>query len=133
MVWVILAHGVVLVHATFVVFVVVGGVLVARWPRMAWLHVPAVVWAVGLEWTGGICPLTPLENDFRARAGLSPYTGDFVGRYVWPVLYPAGLTRRAQIVLGSVALGLNIVVYGLLWRVRKRRRHRMSRIRPRIG
>jgi hypothetical protein len=101
----------VVVHGTFVVFVVLGGLLVVRWPRLAWAHVPAVVWGVFVELTGRICPLTPLENEFRERSGLTTYQGDFVQHYVLPLLYPAQLTRTRQIWLGALALLINVVVY----------------------
>lgn len=108
-------------HFAFVLFVVFGGLLALRWPKMAWLHVPAAVWGVAIEYAGWICPLTPLENDLRARAGEAGYQGDFLGRYLLPVLYPEGLTREVQIALGSAALLLNAAVYALVWRRRTRR------------
>jgi len=118
-----LADGVALVHAAFVAFVVIGGLLVLRWPRLAWLHVPAAVWGVLIEYGGWICPLTPLENALRARAGQAGYAGGFVEHYVLRVLYPAGLTREVQWVIGTLVLVLNGLVYGTLW-MRWRRRHK---------
>ena len=88
-------------HLAFVGFVVLGGFAVPRRPRLAWLHLPAVAWGVGIELTGAICPLTPLEHWLRWEAGATGYDGDFIARYLLPVLYPAGLSRRAQIVLGD--------------------------------
>ena len=118
-----LAAGVVALHATFVLFATLGAFLAMRWPRIVWLHVPCVIWAAYIELSGGVCPLTPLENALRARAGLDPYSGDFVGRYVLPVLYPAGLTRGIQVALGALVLAVNAAVYG--WMVlSRRRRHR---------
>jgi hypothetical protein len=108
-------------HLAFVVFVAAGALLALRWPRIIWLHVPAVAWAVWIEWSGGICPLTPLENDLRARAGLAPYAGDFIARWVFPLLYPEGLTRTTQIALGAIALIANAALYGWLF-VRRRDR-----------
>ena len=116
-----LADALVAVHAAFVVFVVLGGVLVWLRPRAAWLHLPAVVWGVGIEWTGAICPLTPLEQWLRARAGVGGYEGTFIEQYVWPLLYPAALTRSDQVVLGAVALVINAAAYGWLWRRRRSR------------
>ena len=107
-----LADLVLSVHFGFVLFVVLGGLLVLRWPRLAWLHVPAAVWGVLIEYSGWICPLTPLENSLRVRGGAAGYSGGFIEHYIQPVLYPAGLTRSTQIVLGSVALILNLVAYG---------------------
>lgn len=83
-----LATFVVVVHVMFVIFVVIGGLLAVKWRKLIYLHVPAAAWAVYIEWSGAICPLTPLENSLRQRAGLEAYAGDFVGAYVFPVLYP---------------------------------------------
>ena len=93
--------------------------LALRWPRVAWLHLPAAAWAAFVEFSGRLCPLTPLENTLRRRAGLDEYSGDFVANYVLPVLYPAGLTREAQIALGCFVVVLNAVAYA--WVVRRRR------------
>jgi hypothetical protein len=117
----LLADLVTLFHLAFVVFVAVGGFLVLRYHRLAWLHVPAVLWAVGVELTGSVCPLTPLENDLRAAAGEAGYAGGFVDHYVLPVIYPAGLTREAQFVIGMGALLVNAAVYARLLAVRKAR------------
>lgn len=108
-----LADAVLVLHGVFVLFVVLGGLLVLRWPRLAWLHVPAAVWGVAVEFAGWYCPLTPLENRFRALAGDAMYEGDFVARYLLPVIYPDGLTRRSQIVLGLFALAMNIGIYAI--------------------
>lgn len=110
----LLAGVVVLVHVTFVLFAGLGGLLVLRRPRLAWLHVPTVVWAAFVELTGRVCPLTPLENTFRQRAGLDGYSGDFVARYVFPLLYPDGLTRRSQIAIGLCVIGVNVAIYARL-------------------
>ena len=117
--YVILADALLVIHAVFVVFVVLGGALVWLRPRAAWLHLPAVVWGVGIEWTGAICPLTPLEQWLRLRAGVGTYEGTFIEQYVWPLLYPAALTRTDQWVLGAVALAINVAAYGWLWRRRR--------------
>jgi hypothetical protein len=109
-----LADLVLVVHLTFVLFVVLGGLLVLRWPRAAWLHVPAAIWGVLIEYTGWICPLTPLENSFRARGGEAGYSGGFIEHYIQPLLYPAGLTRSTQVVLGSLVLALNLTAYGIV-------------------
>jgi hypothetical protein len=105
------ANLVVLVHVLFVVFVVVGGFLVARWPRLAWVHVPVASWGVFIEFRGWICPLTPLENYLRQRGGSSTYQGEFIEHYILPLLYPANLTPRVQIWLGSFALMVNVALY----------------------
>lgn len=115
----LLAGLIVLIHLAFVVFAASGALLALRWPRIPWVHVPVVIWAAYIEFSGGICPLTPLENDLRARAGLDYYSGDFVAQYLFPVLYPDGLTREAQFVIGGVVLALNLALYGWLWRRRR--------------
>jgi len=110
----IAAGGVVIVHVAFVVFVVLGGFLVLRWPQLMWLHLPALAWGVLIEYADWICPLTPLENALRHRAGLPAYSGDFIGEHVLPLLYPEQLTRTTQLWLGTVALVINAIIY---WRV----------------
>ena len=105
-------------HFAFVVFVLLGGLLVVRWPRWAWLHLPAVAWGVSIELMGWLCPLTPLENRLRNEAGLAGYEGGFVEHYLLPVLYPESLTRSVQIVLGLLALLINVGLY--IWMLRKR-------------
>ncbi len=112
----VLADAVVLLHAAFVLFAVAGVLLVWRRPRVAWLHLPVVVWGVGIEWSGAVCPLTPLENQFRQRAGETGYGHSFIEQYVLPVLYPDGLTRSVQLELGVLLLVFNVIVYVCLWR-----------------
>lgn len=108
-------------HFAFVLFVVLGGLFVLRWPRMAWLHLPAVAWGAGIELLGWICPLTPLEIGLREAAGLAGYEGGFVEHYLLPVLYPETLTRSVQVVLGLLVLVVNVVIYGWVVRSRSRR------------
>lgn len=109
-----LADFVVVVHVGFVLFVVFGGLLVLRRPRLALLHLPAAVWGVMIEFAGWVCPLTPLENALRMRGGEAGYSGGFIEHYLLPVLYPADLTRGIQLALGSIVLAMNLAVYGLL-------------------
>ncbi|HZN99355.1 MAG TPA: DUF2784 domain-containing protein [Gemmatimonadales bacterium] len=117
-----LADLVVLLHFTFVIFVVFGGLLALRWPKVAYVHLPVAVYGALIELVGWICPLTPLEKRLRASAGLEGYEGGFVEHYILPVLYPAGLTRGVQLILGAVVIAVNILIYGLIAR-RYRRRH----------
>jgi len=117
----LLADLLVLIHFGFVIFVVGGGLLALRWPAVRWVHLPAALWGAGIELTGRVCPLTPLENALRERAGEAAYSGDFVGQHVLPVLYPSGLTRPTQLVLGLIVVGVNCGIYGWVW-VRSRRR-----------
>ena len=111
-----LADVVVLLHAAFVCFVVAGGFLVLRQPRIAWLHLPAAVWGAWIELSGWICPLTPLEVRLRRAAGQAGYTGGFIEHYLEPLLYPVGLQRSTQLVLGVLVIGLNAIIYLRLWR-----------------
>jgi hypothetical protein len=124
MMYPLLADLVLIVHLAFVVFVLCGGLLVLRWRWIAWLHLPAAVWGAVVEFTGWICPLTPLENWLRAQAGQTGYRSDFVAYYLLPVLYPGDLTRDVQIMLGTAVLAINISVYGWLWRRTQSHRHR---------
>ncbi len=114
-----LADAVVVLHLGFVVFVGLGGFLLRRWPKLIYAHLPAAVWGVLIEFAGWTCPLTPLENSFRARGGEAGYAGGFIDHYIIPVLYPAGLSRNIQWVLGVLALGVNVLAYILFMRRRK--------------
>lgn len=105
---------VVLLHFAFILFVVLGGLVVLRWPRFSWLHIPAAAWGAFIELTGWICPLTPLENRLRIAAGETGYSGGFIEEYLIPVVYPDGLTRWVQISLGVGVIAINLVFYGLL-------------------
>jgi hypothetical protein len=115
----ILADLVVGVHALFVVFVIAGGLIALRWPRVAAVHLPAAVWGALIELRGWSCPLTPLENSLRASAGQAGYAGGFIEHYLLPVLYPAGLTGGIQLVLGALVIAVNAVVYAMLLRRRR--------------
>lgn len=116
---------VVLVHAAFVLFVALGGLLALRWRGIVWLHVPAAVWGIIVEYAGFICPLTPLEVWLRERAGQAGYQGGFVEHYVERLLYPTGLTRGLQIAIGTGVLVVNVVVY---WRLFAHRRSRVPHV-----
>jgi len=116
----VLADLVLALHGIFVLFVVLGGLLVLRWPWMAWAHVPAACWGIVVEMTGWICPLTPLEVALRRAAGEILYEMTFLERYLVPLIYPSTLTREMQVGLGGMVLVVNIVVYGIA--VRRARR-----------
>ncbi|HET8721734.1 MAG TPA: DUF2784 domain-containing protein [Nitrospira sp.] len=116
----LLADAIAFVHALFVLFVIFGSVLVLRWPRAVWLHLPALAWGVIVELSGAMCPLTPLEFRFRVLAGQSGYSEDFLSRWLLTVLYPDQLTREVQIVLGASLLALNLALYLWIWRTRRR-------------
>lgn len=122
MIFRLLADATVALHAAFVIFVIGGGLLVARWPRVAWLHLPAAAWGAWVELAGWICPLTPLENWLRERGGGAAYTSGFIEHYVLPILYPASLSRPVQWVLGGLVILVNIAVYAVVFRRRARGR-----------
>ena len=111
-----LADALVVLHALFVVFAFAGGLLVVWRPVLAFVHLPAALWAAWVELSGSICPLTPLENAWRRAAGEAGYSGGFVEHYLLPVLYPSGLTPRIQLGLGAVVIGVNALLYAAAWR-----------------
>jgi hypothetical protein len=114
----VLATAVVVVHMAFVAFVVAGGVAALRWPRVAWVHLPAALWGAMIALVGWICPLTPLENWLRVRGGGRAYDTGFLEHYLLPILYPVMMTRGLQIATGIFVVSVNLLVY---WRVFRRR------------
>lgn len=116
-----LADIVVLLHFGFILFVLFGGLLVLKWPRMLWVHIPVFAWGVFIEWVGWICPLTPLEQRLRAAGGDAAYEGGFIDHYIMPLVYPPGLTREMQWILGGVVLALNSTVYVIVFLRRRKR------------
>ncbi|MBT8364126.1 MAG: DUF2784 domain-containing protein [Deltaproteobacteria bacterium] len=118
----IFADLVVVIHLAFVIFAVLGALLVIwrRW--IVWLHLPAFLWAVWIECSGGICPLTPLESWLRIEAGQGAYEGDFIATYLLPVLYPAGLTRNVQFILAMMVVVINVAIYGSILYKRSRKK-----------
>ena len=109
--YLLLADLVLVVHLLFVIFVLFGGLLVVRWRRLAWLHVPALVWGLYIEFSYAICPLTPLEIRLREMAGADPYEGGFIAHYIVPLIYPPGLTPEAQWWIGLGILAVNGLIY----------------------
>lgn len=117
-----LADLVLTLHFAFVLFVVLGGLLALRWPKVARIHVPVALYGALIEFAGFVCPLTPLENYFRQRGGEAGYGGGFIDHYITATIYPQGLTRSVQYALGAAVLVLNAIVYTIWWR-RQRRAH----------
>jgi hypothetical protein len=109
---------VIALHAAFALFVALGALLAFRWRRVMWAHFPAAAWGVLIEFSGWVCPMTPLENALRLRAGEAAYSGEFIQHYVVRALYPADLTRETQLALGSAALLFNVLIYCCLFRRR---------------
>ena len=121
----VLANAILLAHLLFIAFVICGGLLVIYWPRWAVVHLPAAVWGAVVEIFGWICPLTPLENHFRLLAGNSSYSGDFIARYLIPVIYPENLTATIQQVFGGLVFFINIIFYFLAIQKQRSPRHRV--------
>jgi hypothetical protein len=118
----ILADLVLAVHLAFVVFAIAGGLLALRWRWIPWLHVPAVLWGAAVEFTGWVCPLTPLENQLREAGGSAGYSGSFLDHYVSPVLYSTTLTRDDQILYGFGLLLINLFAYAFVLHRSRRQR-----------
>lgn len=114
------ADAVLLLHFAFVLFVAFGGLVALRWPRVAILHLPAVIWGVYISVTGRLCPLTTIENRLRRASGDTGYEGGFIDQYIAPILYPPGLTRSMQFGLAAVLIAINVAVYA--WLIVRRRR-----------
>jgi len=118
-----LADLVLILHLGFVLFVVLGALLALRWPKILWVHLPAATWGAFVEFSGRVCPLTPMEVWLRERGGESGYAGGFVEHYLIPLLYPANLTTEWQLALGSLVVVVNAGLYGWLWLRHSRERH----------
>jgi len=116
----LLANATVLLHLAFIAFIVFGGLVALFWPRMAWVHLPLALWGVVVQWMSWVCPLTPLENWFRARGGVETYADGFVEHHVLPVLYPIGIGPRLHWVLGLVVLIANAAIYAAVFHRRAR-------------
>lgn len=111
MIYRLLADTLLLLHLFFILFVVFGGLLSLRWRGAMYLHLPAAIWGTLIEFMGWICPLTPWENRLRHLAGDEGYSGGFIEHYLLPLVYPGGLTREIQIILGVAVLVVNLVIY----------------------
>ena len=108
-------------HFAFVLFVALGGLLVLRWRKLAWLHLPAAIWGALIEVMNWECPLTRYENMFRARAGMQGYSEGFIAHYIYRLIYPAGLTRGVQLAIAVIVLVINTAVYAKVFPIRIRR------------
>ncbi len=124
MIYSVAADAVLVLHLAFILFVVLGGWLVLRSPKLIWFHLPAAAWGAFIEFSGRVCPLTPLENQLRIASGSVGYSGGFIERYLIPVVYPSGLNRSMQLALGLGVILVNALIYGLC--VKRRARARMD-------
>ena len=116
----LLADLIVILHLAFLLFTVLGGLLVFRWRWFPWIHLPTAIWGGFVEVTGRVCPLTVLENWLRRAGGGYGYERDFIDRYVVPIVYPSGLTREIQLVLAALLVMVNGAIYMMVWRYRRR-------------
>ena len=117
MVYILAANAIVILHLGFICFVVLGGLLALKWRPIIFLHAPAAVWGALVEFQGWLCPLTPLEQHLRIAGNQAGYSGGFIEYYLLALLYPASLDRAMQIMLGSLVIVINLLVYGwLIWR-----------------
>lgn len=116
----ITADVVLLTHLAFIVFAVFGGLLVIRKAWIAWLHVPAMLWAVWVVAAHRECPLTAIENHFLHAAGQSGYDGGFIEHYLLPLIYPPGLTESQQTVIAGLLGIWSVAVYVVAYRRRRR-------------
>jgi len=113
-----LADLVLIAHALFVVFVIFGGLIVLKWHKVMWLHIPCALWGALIEFFGWICPLTYLENYFLEISNGNSYDGGFIQHYLLPIIYPPGLTTGIQILLGATVIVINFIIYWIVWRYR---------------
>jgi hypothetical protein len=116
MIYKLAADALALLHLSFILFVLFGGLLLLKWPKLAWVHIPATVWGVLIELAGWYCPLTKWENEMLRRAGETGYSGGFVAHYIFRAIYPAGLTRGLEIAIGVFVLVVNLSVYMRVFR-----------------
>lgn len=123
MIYWIAADLVMVVHFLFALYVVLGGIAVWRWPRSAWLHVPAFTWGLLVVAKNWVCPLTPIEQNLRLAAGEQGYQGGFLAHYIEPILYPEGLPQDLRLFF---AIGLIILNIALYWHAYYRRRRLTS-------
>jgi hypothetical protein len=120
------ADALVIAHLAFIMFVMLGGLLLLKWPRLIYLHLPAVAWGTLVELRGWLCPLTPLEQHYRTLAGETGYSDSFVEHYLLPLIYPAGLTRDVQTLLAMCVITINLVIYAVIYVKYQRNSRRKS-------
>jgi len=121
MIYFILADLVLIMHLMFIIFVIFGGILVLKWHSIIWFHIPSAIWGILIEFKGWICPLTYLENYLRETVDTTKYSGDFIQHYLTPVIYPSLLTIEIQYLLGITVFLVNLIIYSMVWRHRKKK------------
>ena len=65
LIYFVLADLFLILHFTFILLVMLGAVLVLRWRRIAWIHVPCALWGAWIEFRGWIS--TGLRRSGRRR------------------------------------------------------------------
>ena len=100
-----------IIHFTFILFVIFGALLFFITTKIIFIHFPALIWGTYIELTNSICPLTYLENWFLHKANLTTYSEGFIQNYLVPIVYPENLTKDLQIYLGIGLIVLNIIIY----------------------
>ena len=105
------ATAIAVVHFAFILFVAFGGLLVLRWHKLAWIHLPAAIWGAAIEIMQWRCPLTNIENWLLRGAGKTGYDGGFIAHYLFNVIYPAGLTRTIELAIAAFVILINVSVY----------------------
>lgn len=120
---------VLVLHFAFISFVAAGALLLLKWPRVIYLHIPAIIWGILIEAKGWICPLTPLEQWLRLQAGQSGFKTGFIEYYLLPIIYPSGLTRNIQIGLALLVFFINLLIYSwLILRYKRSAAHKSDKL-----
>ena len=113
-----LADLVLVVHMLFIIFVLFGGLIVLKWHKVMWIHIPCALWGAIIEFLGWVCPLTYLEIYFHEIYNANSYENSFIQNYLLPVIYPPGLTTDSQFLLGVIVIVINLIIYFIIWRYR---------------
>jgi len=113
-----LADLVLIVHTLFIIFVLFGGLIVLKWHKVMWIHIPCALWGAIIEFLGWVCPLTYLEIYFHEIYNANSYENSFIQHYLLPVIYPPRLTTDIQFLLGVIVIVINLIIYFVVWRHR---------------
>ena len=100
-----------LLHFSFILFVIFGAILILKFKKIIYVHIPAVTWGVYIELSHSTCPLTHLENFFLKKAGKDQYSVDFIENYIFKIIYPPALNYEIQTYLGVILIFVNLLIY----------------------